>query len=171
MMQMMNQMTGLADSNPAKKQRTEMSGYGGAQSGTKDPWVEGQLDKWIIAKRSKDFAQADQIRDELRAMGVDPDTERPRGWSGEGGKTGDAWMDDQLDKWLIAKKQRDFVTADAIRDELRGMGIDPDSVRPKGWSTSNGTGAAHAGAGKTGDPWTDEQLDKWLAAKRAKDFL
>merc|ERR1719277_2902612 len=145
-MQMMNQMPGSADSNPAKKQKTEMSG-------TKDPWVEGQLDKWIIAKRSKDFAQADQIRDELRAMGVDPDTERPRGWSGEGGKTGDAWMDDQLDKWLIAKKQRDFVTADAIRDELRGMGVDPDTVRPKGVAVDGG---------KTGDAWTDEQLDKWL---------
>ena len=31
------------------------------------------------AKRSKDFATADQLRDELRAGGVDPEKARPAG--------------------------------------------------------------------------------------------
>merc|ERR1711972_1026451 len=105
------------------------------------------------------------IRDELRAIGIDPDTVRPPGWEvqANGGKTGDAWIDEQLDKWLIAKKQKDFATADAIRDELRSLGVDPDTVRPRGWELQVGNQA-------TGDAWTEDQLDKWLAAKRAKDF-
>ena len=31
----------------------------------------------VAAKRGKDFATADTLRSELRAVGVDPDTERP----------------------------------------------------------------------------------------------
>merc|ERR1719497_184814 len=114
---------------------------------TGDAWTEMQLDNWLAAKRSKDFATADAIRDELRSMGVDPDTVRPPGWEVKvnGGKTGDPWMDEQLDKWLIAKRQKDFATADAIRDELRSMGVDPDTVRPRGWELQ-------VGGISTGDP-------------------
>ena len=32
-----------------------------------DEWVNDQLDQWVNAKRIKDFATADRIRDELRA--------------------------------------------------------------------------------------------------------
>merc|ERR1712187_164358 len=133
---------------------------------TGDPYTDGRLDEWLAAKRSKDFATADAIRDELRATGIDPDTVRPPGWEvkANGGKTGDAWMDEQLDKWLIAKRQKDFATADAIRDELRALGVDPDTVRPRGWEAS-------AAPTNTGDAWTEMQLDKWLAAKRQKDFV
>eukprot|EP00320_Phaeocystis_rex_P010183 CAMPEP_0119071516 /NCGR_PEP_ID=MMETSP1178-20130426/51134_1 /TAXON_ID=33656 /ORGANISM="unid sp, Strain CCMP2000" /LENGTH=68 /DNA_ID=CAMNT_0007053453 /DNA_START=49 /DNA_END=252 /DNA_ORIENTATION=+ len=43
-----------------------------------DPsWIEKQLDAWVQAKRIKDFATADRIRDELRAEGVEPDKARP----------------------------------------------------------------------------------------------
>jgi cysteinyl-tRNA synthetase len=173
MTQMMGQVaqnkTGSVDANPAKKQKT--GPVAGVNTG--DPEIEAKLDQWLIAKRSKDFASADMIRDELRAQGIDPDTVRPRGWTasaasgasaGAGtGKTGDDWTDEQLDKWLLAKRSKDFVTADAIRDELRSMGVDPDTVRPPGWEVQ-GNG------GKTGDAWMDEQLDKWLIAKRQKDF-
>merc|ERR1711924_100304 len=101
--------TGSVDANPAKKQKT--GPVAGVNTG--DPEIEAKLDQWLIAKRSKDFASADMIRDELRAQGNDPDTVRPRGWtasaaSGAGagagtGKTGDAWTDEQLDKWLLPR--------------------------------------------------------------------
>merc|ERR1712217_583533 len=80
-------------------------------------------------------------------MGVDPDTVRPPGWelqAGGSGYTGDPATELQLDKWLSAKRMGDFATADAIRTELRAMGIDPDTVRPPGWSPGGGS----AGSGK-----------------------
>ena len=42
-----------------------------------DDWVNDQLDQWVNAKRIKDFATADRIRDELRAEGIEPDKARP----------------------------------------------------------------------------------------------
>jgi len=42
-----------------------------------DEWVNDQLDQWVNAKRIKDFATADRIRDELRAQGIEPDKARP----------------------------------------------------------------------------------------------
>merc|ERR1712217_539461 len=139
-----NKMSGSADATPAKKPRLSTSARAPASTG--DPAIEEQLDKWLIAKRSKDFATADAIRDELRAIGIDPDTVRPPGWTpsapgGAGsGKTGDEWTDEQLDRWLIAKRSKDFATADMIREELRAVGVDPDTVRPPGWEVNAGGG-------------------------------
>ena len=50
--------------------------------GEKDPMIEAKLDEWVKAKRAKDFATSDRLREELRelgsrGMGVDPDLERP----------------------------------------------------------------------------------------------
>ena len=36
-----------------------------------------QLDQWVKAKRTKDFAKADAIRTELRLRGVEPEAARP----------------------------------------------------------------------------------------------
>lgn len=48
------------------------------QPGTKlDPDVEAKLDEWVSAKRQKDFATADDIRADLRSLGLDPDRLRP----------------------------------------------------------------------------------------------
>merc|ERR1712050_154473 len=158
--QMGTQMAVAQDSNPAKRQRTD----GAGQGSTGDPWTDEQIEKWAVAKRTKDYATADSIRDTLRAVGVDPDLVRPYGCNNTIGKTGDAWMDAQLDKWLIAKKSKDFAEADRIRDELRALGIDPDTVRPRGWERQTG-------GQNTGDAWTEQQLDKWLIAKKQKDFV
>lgn len=59
-----------------------------------DPSIEAMLDEWVEAKRAKDFASADSIRDLLRAQGVEPAEARPDpkkagGWGGGG--DGD-WM-------------------------------------------------------------------------------
>ena len=36
-----------------------------------------QLDRWVEAKRSRDFATADRIRSLLEAKGIKPDQARP----------------------------------------------------------------------------------------------
>ena len=41
------------------------------------PEVNQQLDAWVEAKREKQFERADVIRDELRAIGIEPDAVRP----------------------------------------------------------------------------------------------
>merc|ERR1712066_884983 len=117
-----------------------------AQAAEEDEETDEQLDRWLVAKRSKDFETADAIRDELRAVGVDPDTVRPRGWEASAAptNTGDAWTEMQLDKWLAAKRSKDFATADAIRDNLRQLGVDPDTCRPRVWE-SKGTGKGAMG--------------------------
>mmetsp|Transcript_68952 Transcript_68952/g.154423 ORF Transcript_68952/g.154423 Transcript_68952/m.154423 type:complete len:156 (-) Transcript_68952:4-471(-) len=58
--------------------------------------LERMLDRWVEAKRAKDFALADDIRSKLRAQGVEPDTARPahpgggsqQGFGGHGSQGG-----------------------------------------------------------------------------------
>jgi len=45
--------------------------------GVYDQDTEAKLDRWVQAKREKDYDVADSIRYELRASGVDPDRSRP----------------------------------------------------------------------------------------------
>merc|ERR1719401_2551902 len=146
---MMQQMSGSANATPPQQNVSAMPGFGEAQSSTGDDWTEQQLDKWLVAKRSRDFVTADAIRDELRGMGIDPDTVRPRGWEHQAGNgsTGDALTEQQLDQWVAAKRQKDFATADALREELRAKGIDPDTVRPANAGGGKGFGKANAGGG------------------------
>ena len=42
-----------------------------------DPATEEKMAQWVNAKRAKDYQTADRLREELRAIGVDPDTARP----------------------------------------------------------------------------------------------
>eukprot|EP00930_Biecheleria_cincta_P101379 TRINITY_DN93023_c0_g1_i1.p1 TRINITY_DN93023_c0_g1~~TRINITY_DN93023_c0_g1_i1.p1 ORF type:complete len:341 (-),score=49.88 TRINITY_DN93023_c0_g1_i1:53-1075(-) len=57
-----------------------------------------------------------------------------------------------LDEWVKAKRFRDFATADSLRAQLRGMGIDPDVVRPAFPESP------------------EKMLDEWVKAKRTRDF-
>lgn len=41
----------------------------------------------------------------------------------------DAAAQEKLSQWLVAKSARDFFTADAIREELRAQGVDPDKSK------------------------------------------
>uniref|UniRef100_A0A7S3BHC9 Uncharacterized protein n=1 Tax=Haptolina ericina TaxID=156174 RepID=A0A7S3BHC9_9EUKA len=60
----------LQPAPPAKRQRV-------VQMQQFDPAIEQQLDQWTDAKRAKDFGTADRIREQLRAIGVEPDQARP----------------------------------------------------------------------------------------------
>ena len=40
--------------------------------------LELWLDKWVVAKRTRDFPMADRLRDEMRKGGVDPAEHRPK---------------------------------------------------------------------------------------------
>ena len=42
-----------------------------------DTETEAKLDQWVNAKRAKDFATADRLREEMRAAGAEPDMVRP----------------------------------------------------------------------------------------------
>ncbi len=115
-----------------------------------DAETEAKLEKWVGCKRRKEFAEADAIREELRADGIDPDKARPAWPTGApasrpaavhppayhapppAAPTWSAGADFQemLDRWVEAKRQRDFTTADALRHQLRLAGIDPDGARP-----------------------------------------
>ena len=74
-------------------------------------------------------------------------------------------MEEMLDQWVAAKRARDFGTADAIREQLRAKGIEPEKKRP-------GFDARQAPPKPPPAPEMDveDQLDLWVQAKRAKDF-
>uniref|UniRef100_A0A7S4RC45 Uncharacterized protein n=1 Tax=Alexandrium monilatum TaxID=311494 RepID=A0A7S4RC45_9DINO len=93
-----------------------------------DATAEQELDRWVQAKRDKDFATADAIRAELRQRGIEPDILRPPGYEAQ--QQMSAEVENRLDLWVTAKRNKDFTTADAIRSELRAQGIDPDTARP-----------------------------------------
>eukprot|EP00931_Biecheleriopsis_adriatica_P068032 TRINITY_DN42076_c0_g1_i1.p1 TRINITY_DN42076_c0_g1~~TRINITY_DN42076_c0_g1_i1.p1 ORF type:complete len:367 (-),score=76.21 TRINITY_DN42076_c0_g1_i1:73-1173(-) len=59
-------------------------------------------------------------------------------------------MDRKLREWRAAKARKDFVTADALREELREHGHDPDKP-PRAYAD-------------------DERLLRWREAKAARDF-
>jgi len=63
----------------------------------------------------------------------------------------DSVAETQLDQWLDAKHQKDFGTADAIREQLRSRGISPSKERP-----------LNGGA--------QDELVRWRAAKQNKDW-
>merc|ERR1712157_139245 len=100
-----------------------------------DTETESQLDRWVAAKREKDFAMADSIREQLRARGIEPDRARPSDkdlavaqpqWSGfvsavPSGAVQPQQVEWQLDRWVEAKRAKDFDAADQIRRQLRAQ--------------------------------------------------
>eukprot|EP00927_Polykrikos_kofoidii_P071655 TRINITY_DN6790_c0_g1_i1.p1 TRINITY_DN6790_c0_g1~~TRINITY_DN6790_c0_g1_i1.p1 ORF type:complete len:602 (-),score=111.01 TRINITY_DN6790_c0_g1_i1:251-2056(-) len=211
-----------------------------------DAETEAKLDRWVAAKREKDFGTADTIRSELRTLGVEPDNERPSDKEMQlrhatiGQAPGvatpamgivpqahpgaaaapvvpfgmapplygcmgvcptmvpvpvvaqptqpryDSAVEAKLDRWVSAKREKDFALADAIRSELRLMGVEPDNVRPSDKDVlcrGGAVGGVAAAVGLTSkyplspahsvrsyDPETEAKLDRWVAAKREKDF-
>eukprot|EP00746_Dinoflagellata_sp_MGD_P072351 gnl/MRDRNA2_/MRDRNA2_29370_c0_seq2.p2 gnl/MRDRNA2_/MRDRNA2_29370_c0~~gnl/MRDRNA2_/MRDRNA2_29370_c0_seq2.p2 ORF type:complete len:196 (+),score=54.19 gnl/MRDRNA2_/MRDRNA2_29370_c0_seq2:102-689(+) len=135
--------------------------------GADEAKIQDMVDERQQCRRDRDFDKADRIRDELRDMGVRvDDTELT--WEGRGGMRGridngkgggkgggggrgrdrggdvDPEMEEKLDAWVAAKRQRDFETADRIRAELKDMGLNnPEELRPppgKGKNKGGGGG-------------------------------
>ena len=48
-----------------------------AQPGSMPGSIDEMLDRWVDAKRRKDYALSDKIREELKSLGVKPDEVRP----------------------------------------------------------------------------------------------
>jgi len=84
------------------------------------------------AKKAKDFAAADAIRDELGALGISiKDGREKTSWEADGENLTEKVMEYILNLRQEAKKARDFAKADAIRDGLREMGISIKDGRDK----------------------------------------
>jgi hypothetical protein len=123
-----------------------------------DAATEDKLTRWVAAKRAKDFDEADRLRDALRTAGVDPEIVRPVGTRPRDSRGAqhrsrspipfhppppalhggyapalpryDRLTEAKLELWVAAKRKKDFTTADKLRDELRKIGVDPDTARP-----------------------------------------
>ncbi|MEQ8849772.1 cysteine--tRNA ligase [Botrimarina sp.] len=76
------------------------------------------------ARAAKNFAVADAIRDGLKLAGVTIE-DRPGGaeWSGGGEGAVDAVMRMLIDLRADSRKNKDFATADAVRDRLAAVGV------------------------------------------------
>lgn len=163
-------------------------GGGGQASAASSRHIQQKLDAWVDAKRAKDFAAADAIREELFALGVDAEWERPKGGgigvpssygtsagSGRGG--GQRYVEARLDEWVEAKRAKDFATADAIREELYAQGVDAEVARPKGYGSA-AIDTVYAPrvpqvqyvAPRSAHSNPERMLDDWVNAKRAKKF-
>ena len=132
--------------------------------------MEDKVEEWVAAKRQRDFETSDRIRDELKDQGVNPEEYRPPpgrggggggygggGYGGGGGGYGGGGggglpplskeMEDKVEEWVAAKRQRDFETSDRIRDELRQQGISPEEYRPPPGPPRGGGGGGYGGGG------------------------
>lgn len=92
--------------------------------------AEADLDKWLAAKKTRDFKIADDIRDNLRRQGIDPEKHRGIGHIPVIPPSGSAATEAMLDDWVEAKRAKDYPTADRIRSELKDLGIHTDEHRP-----------------------------------------
>jgi hypothetical protein len=136
--------------------------------------MEDKVEEWVAAKRQRDFETSDRIRDELKDQGVNPEDYRPPpgrggggggygggGYGGGGGGYGGGGggglpplskeMEDKVEEWVAAKRQRDFETSDRIRDELRQQGISPEEYRPPPGPPRGGGGGGYGGIQSTSD--------------------
>merc|ERR1719409_1212672 len=75
-------------------------------------------------------------------------------------------------QWQSAKRARDYVTADKLREELRQLGVDAD-LRDGRPSRGPGGGGGPPPVDIRGQPLdsdTDRMFQQWQSAKRARDF-
>ncbi len=118
--------------------------------------VNEMLAERTQARMGHDFDTADRIRDQLRQLGVEV-FDREKTWMASSDDyrrddDGSATVDEMKVNTMLAarmqaKKSRDFCTADAIRDQLRQMGVEVfDKERTwKAGQLSGRGGDSHAG--------------------------
>merc|ERR1712151_954407 len=143
-----------------------------------DAQLEAQLDAWQDARVSKNYAEADDIRSQLRSRGISPAKERPNNLSAA----------DEIQQFHRAKQARDYSRSDRIRESLRKQGIDPDT-QGKSFAGGGGGGGGFGGFGGFGggggcggfggcgggmmmgmDQQTMRELSEWHAAKDQKNW-
>lgn len=128
----------------------------GTTAGSDD--LEGLLQLREQARARRDFALADRLRESLRAQGVqmnDPQEEYVlpdgrhgnyaslliTGTAGANESTSSTMTDEEILGLVAqrenARKQRDFVHADAIRTRMRAFGVTLDD-RERQWTTNDG---------------------------------
>ncbi|MFQ5489604.1 MAG: cysteine--tRNA ligase [Phycisphaerae bacterium] len=115
------------------------AGVGGADTDLAEKAVQVAIEIRRSAKSDKRFGVADAIRDKLSAAGVTlEDRGRETTWRADGaGDALDGVVQSLIDVRTTAKKDKDFATADAIRDQLAQAGITLED-RPDGtvWRSS-----------------------------------
>jgi cysteinyl-tRNA synthetase len=101
-----------------------LPGGSGADDGTLGKVMQVVIDLRAEARKAKNFAMSDAIRDGLAATGVKLE-DRAGGteWSGGGAGTLEKVMQFLIELRQTARKNKDFATGDAIRDRLAGIGI------------------------------------------------
>ena len=104
--------------------------------------TEALLDAWVVAKRERDYASADDLAARLRAWDIEPAVARPPPGANRRQKRGSAQVanpelgpfdfntEEMLDGWVTARRTRNFEMADQLRDQLRAMNIEPQVSRP-----------------------------------------
>ena len=151
------------------------------QQGALDAATEAKLDQWVAAKVARDFAVSDRIRGELYAAGVDPAKARElekHTWSGglssnKGRGPFDGPTEALLDAWVVAKRERDYASADDLAARLRARDIEPMVARPPpGANRRQQRGSAQLANPELGpfDFNTEEMLDGWVTARRTRNF-
>lgn len=101
------------------------------------------------ARQARRFSESDAIRDELRAMGIEL-YDKDKEWKAKDGRKGklftagptecvlsDMEIQDRINEREEARKNKDWGQADALRDELRIMGVELED-RTSTWRTSGG---------------------------------
>mmetsp|Transcript_41163 Transcript_41163/g.68446 ORF Transcript_41163/g.68446 Transcript_41163/m.68446 type:complete len:340 (+) Transcript_41163:162-1181(+) len=97
---------------------------------TGQPLMGGQLVGQPVSDLSGMAGSADYTQ--YSAVPTAPPSKRARKLDIQATKTFDESTESRLDDWIEAKRAKQFAKADAIREELRALGIEPDEVRPPG---------------------------------------
>ena len=130
--------------DPHKARQAEKHRWTGglarSKQGPFDEATEALLDAWVAAKRDRDFRRADAMAERLREKDIEPSIARPPPGARRRLQSArlpnpeigpfDEETQDMLDRWVEARRQRNFGVADGLRDKLREMNIEPEASRP-----------------------------------------
>lgn len=107
-------------------------------------------------RQARQFAEADRVRDELRAVGVEL-YDKEKEWKTSDGRRGvlftagsfecslsDAEIHQRVQQREAARSAKDFATADAVRDELRQYGVELKD-KERQWMTAGGRAGNYQG--------------------------
>jgi len=107
-------------------------------------------------RQARQFTEADRVRDELRAVGVEL-YDKEKEWKSSDGRRGvlftagsfecslsDSEIHQRVQQREAARSAKDFATADAVRDELRQYGVELKD-KERQWLTAGGRAGNYQG--------------------------